>query len=84
MMSLKYIICLSVVVTFSTLMFLGCETERYTTKFEVTPFMEDGVTSTENLSMELKDELRIEDEKRLKGLREKDAAEGSVSETRVE
>jgi len=69
--SFKYLIYSIMIMFFTTLFLFGCKTERYTTKFEVTPFMEDGLTSTERLSDELHDELRMEDEKRIQMLQEK-------------
>lgn len=75
MTAFKYFICSGIIVFLATLVLSGCETERYTTKFEVTPFMEDGATSTEKLNSELQDELRMEDEKRMLMLREKAEAE---------
>lgn len=71
MTAFKYFICSGIIVLLATFVLSGCETERYTTKFEVTPFMEDGTTTTEKLNSELQDELRMEDEKRMLMLREK-------------
>ncbi|MFQ5963476.1 MAG: hypothetical protein ACE5KZ_04240 [Candidatus Scalinduaceae bacterium] len=71
MISFKYFICLSVFALFTTLILLGCKTERYTTKFELTPVMEDSVTTPERFTKELEEELRLEDTKRMKMLQEK-------------
>ena len=71
MNTLKYHICLLMFIFLTTLILLGCETERYTTKFELTPTMEDSKTTPERLTNELDDELRLEDEKRMKKLQEK-------------
>ncbi len=71
MTSIKYLIYTIMIMSFSTLFLFGCKTSRYTTKFEVTPTMEDGMTSTQRLTDELNDELRMEDEKRLRMLQQK-------------
>jgi hypothetical protein len=55
---------------FTTLILLGCDTQRFTTKFEVTPTMEDSVTTPEKLTKELEEELKLEDAKRIKVLQE--------------
>ncbi|MHC4182804.1 MAG: hypothetical protein ACYSR0_05595 [Planctomycetota bacterium] len=70
MTSFKYLICASVITLFATLLLLGCETQRYTTKFELTPTMEDSVTTPEKLTKELEEELKLEDAKRMKTLQE--------------
>ncbi len=71
MISFKYLIYSIMIMSFTTLFLFGCKSSRYTTKFEVTPVMEDGMTSTQRLTDELNDEMRMEDEKRMQMLQEK-------------
>ena len=70
MTSFKYLVSVSVIMFFTTLILLGCDTQRFTTKFELTPTMEDSVTTPESLTKELEEELKLEDAKRIKMLQE--------------
>jgi len=66
------IVCLAV------LIFSGCTTQRYTTKFMATPMEsvnEDLQIDPQKLTRELDDEMRIEDEKRRTMLQDKAKAE---------
>ena len=72
MTSFKYLVSVSVITFFTTLILLGCDTQRFTTKFELTPTMEDSVTTPESLTKELEEELKLEDAKRIKMLQEKE------------
>ncbi len=65
--SFKKIICLVAMVCLVSLTFLGCETERYTTKFQATPMEsvnEDLQIEPEKLIGELDEQMEIENEKR--------------------
>ncbi len=88
MTSFKYLVYVSVIMFFTTLILLGCDTQRFTTKFEVTPTMEDSVTTPEKLTKELEEELKLEDAKRIKMLQEKaeekKEKEGKPAEKKVE
>ncbi len=51
--SFKYLVCVSVITFFTTLILLGCDTQRFTTKFELTPTMEDSLTQRFTTKFEL-------------------------------
>ncbi|MFQ5714142.1 MAG: hypothetical protein ACE5GU_08930 [Candidatus Scalinduaceae bacterium] len=72
MTSFKYLVCVSLITFMTTLIILGCGSQRATTKFELTPTMEDSVTTADQLSKELEEELKLEDAKRIKMLQEKE------------
>lgn len=76
MTSFKYFICVSVIMFFTTLTFLGCGSQGTTTTFGWTPIdsMPDSITSPEKLTSELDELLQTKDEKRIKLLQEE--AEG--------
>ncbi len=88
MISFKYLVCVSMITFFTTLILLGCDTQRFTTKFELTPTMEDSLTTPESLTKELEEELKLEDAKRIKMLQEKaeekKEKEGKPAEKKVE
>ncbi len=81
MTSFKYFICIVTIACLTALISSGCEIQRYTTKFEVTPVMEDSTTDPQRLTKELDEELRMEDEKRRKVLLDKAKAEGEKENT---
>ncbi|MEE9259566.1 MAG: hypothetical protein V3U40_00455 [Candidatus Scalindua sediminis] len=74
MTSFKYFICVSVIMFFTTLTFLGCGSQGTTTTFGWTPIdsMPDSITSPEKLTRELDELLLTKDEKRIKLLQEKE------------
>ncbi len=70
----KKIIYPVAIMCLASLTFLGCETERYTTKFQATPMgsvNEDLQMSPEKLTRELDDQMEIENEKRRNKLLDK-------------
>ena len=78
MTSFKYFICLVAIACLAASTFLGCETQRYTTKFQATPLEsvnEDLSIDPQKLTTELDDEKKIQDEKRRKMLLDKAKAE---------
>ncbi len=88
MTSFKYLVCVSVITFMTTLIILGCGSQRHTTKFELTPTMEDSLTTPERLTKELEEELKLEDAKRIKRLQEeaekKKEKESKPGEKKVE
>ncbi len=67
MKSINKFFCLIAIACLTTLVFSGCETQRYTTKFMATPMdsvNEDLSIDPHKLTRELDDEMRIQDEKR--------------------
>ncbi len=83
MASFKKIICLVAVACLVSLTFLGCETERYTTKFQATPMEsvnEDLQIEPQKLTEELDEQMKIEDKKRRNMLLDKAEAEAKKAE----
>ena len=81
--SFKKIICLVAIVCLVSLAFLGCETERYTTKFQATPMEsvnEDLQIEPQKLTRELDEQMAIENEKRRNMLLDKAKAEAKKAE----
>ncbi len=72
MISLKYFILSSIIGFLAILITLGCNSQRSTKIFELTPIgsMEDSVTTPERLTKELFEELKLKDAKRIKMLQE--------------
>jgi hypothetical protein len=65
--SFKKFICLVAIVCLVSFTFLGCETERYTTKFQTTPMEsvnEDLQIDPQKLTQELDEQMAIENKKR--------------------
>ncbi len=83
MKSFKKIICLVAIVCLVSLTCLGCETERYTTKFQATPMEsvnEDLQIEPEKLTGELDEQMAIENEKRRNMLLDKSKEEAKKVE----
>ncbi len=67
MTKFKYIICVVTITCVTALISSGCETQRYTTKFQATPMQsvnEDLSIDPQKLDSELDDQMKLEDEKR--------------------
>ncbi len=78
MTSINKFFCLIVMACIAVFIFSGCETQRYTTKFQATPMEsvnEDLSIDPHKLSGELDEQMRIEDEKRRTMLLEEAKAE---------
>ena len=78
MTSINKYFSLIAIVCVSVLIFSGCTTQRYTTKFQATPMdsvNEDLSIDPQTLTEELDEQMRIEDEKRRKMLLDKAKAE---------
>ncbi len=74
MKKIKYLICVVTIACVTALISSGCETQRYTTKFQATPMQsvnEDLSIDPQKLNTELDDQMMIEDEKRRKMLLDK-------------
>ena len=83
MTSFKNIFCLVAIVCMASLTFLGCETERYTTKFQATPMEsvnEDLQIEPQKLTGELDEQMAIENEKRRNMLLDKAKVEAKKAE----
>ena len=78
MAKFNYLICLVTIICVTALISSGCETQRYTTKFQATPMQsvnEDLSIDPQKLTSELDDQMRIDDEQRRKVLLDKAEAE---------
>ncbi len=78
MASIKKNFCLIAIICFAALIFSGCKTQRYTTKFIATPMdsvNEDLSIDPQKLTTELDDEMRIQDKNRREKLLEEAKAE---------
>ncbi len=83
MISFKEIIYLIAMVCLVSFTFLGCETERYTTKFQSTPMEsvnEDLQMDPNELTRELEEQMEIENEKRRNVLLDKAKLEEKKAE----
>ncbi len=83
MASFKRIIFLVAILCLVSLTFLGCETERYTTKFQATPMEsinEDLQIEPQKLTGELEEQMAIENEKRRNMLLDKSKVEAMKTE----
>ncbi len=83
MASFKRIIFLVAILCLVSLTFLGCETERYTTKFQATPMEsinEDLQIEPQKLTGELEEQMAIENEKRRNMLLDKSKVEAIKAE----
>ena len=81
--SLKKIICSVAIVSLMSLTFLGCETERYTTKFQSTPMEsvnEDLQINPDKLTRQLDYEMEKQNEKRRTMLLDKAEEEAKKAE----
>ncbi len=87
MTSINKFFCLIVMACIAVFIFSGCETQRYTTKFQATPMEsvnEDLSIDPQKLTEELDDQMMIEDEKRRTMLLDKakaDAEKGKGTAT---
>lgn len=88
MISFKYIIWLSIIGFLAILITLGCNSQRSTKIFELTPIgsMEDSVTTPERLTRELDVLLQSEDAKRIRMLQQiaKEKKENKSTEKKIE
>ncbi len=78
MSKFRYLICIVTVTCATALISSGCETQRYTTKFQATPMdsvNEDLTIDPQKLTEELDDQMMIEDEKRRQRLLDKAKAD---------
>ena len=83
MASFKKIICFVAIVCLASLTFSGCETERYTTKFQTTPMEsvnEDLQIDPHKLSSQLEEQMEIENKKRREMLLDKAKIEAKKAE----
>jgi len=77
------IVCIVAIVCLISSTFLGCETERYTTKFQATPMEsvnEDLQIQPQKLTQELDEQIEIENKKRREMLLDKAKVEAKKAE----